>query len=97
MEIEGGWEEWLTLEYTAGIKGSFGYCCRFELLASWSCFVERTTVNKLVNSKFTASACGLVKFGDREDDENDCCCYFLCACVQECVCEEDEEWGAVGE
>lgn len=55
-----------------GIKGSFGYWCRFELSASRSCFVERTTVNKLVNGKFTAPACGLIKSGDGEDDENDC-------------------------
>lgn len=66
-----------------GIKGSFGYWCRFELLASWSCFVERTTVNKLVNGKFTAPACGLIKPGDRGDDENDC---DFCVCVHECVC-----------
>lgn len=53
-------EEALKVE-SGGIKGSFGYWCRFKLLASQSCFVERTTVDKLVNGKFTASACGLMK------------------------------------
>lgn len=65
-----GWEEVkddreaLTAE-GGGIKGSFGYWCHFELLASWSCFVERTTVNKLVNGKFITPACGLIKLEDR--------------------------------
>ena len=64
-----------------GIKGSFGFWCRFELLASWSCFVERTTLNKLVNGKFTAPACGPIKPGDGEDDENDCNFARVCVCV----------------
>lgn len=62
---------WQSVEL-GGIKGSFGYWSRFELLASWSCFVERATVNELVNGKFTAPACGPIKPGDGEDDENDC-------------------------
>lgn len=70
---------------SAGIKSSFGYWCHFELLASWSCFVERTTMNKLVNGKFTAPACGLMKSGDREDDENDCHCYFVCVFRSVCA------------
>lgn len=60
------------------LKAVSGSWCRLELLASWSCFVERTTVNKLVNGKFTAPACGPIKPGDRGDDENDC---DLCVCV----------------
>ena len=36
-------------------------------------------MNKLVNGKFTAPACGLIKPGDRGDDENDC--DFVCVCV----------------
>lgn len=80
----GGCGEWLTAE-VGDIKGSFGYWCRFELLASWSCFVERTTVNKLVNGKFTAPACGLIKPGDREDDENDCHCHFVCVFRRVCA------------
>lgn len=74
MANRGGW--WY--------KRQFGYWCRFELLASWSCFVERTTVNKLVNGKFTAPACGLIKPGDRGDDENDC--DFVCVLRSVCVC-----------
>ncbi len=90
-EVGEGGREWLTAE-GGGIKGSFAYWCRFELLASWSCFVERTTVNKLVNGKFTAPACGLIKPGDRGDDENDC--DFVCVCVCVCVCvSECVRWG----
>lgn len=46
-------------------------------------------MNKLVNGKFTAPACGLIKPGDRGDDENDC--DFLCVCV--CLCDGDEGRG----
>lgn len=42
-------------------------------------------MNKLVNGKFTAPACGLIKPGDREDDENDCHCHFVCLCSGGCV------------
>lgn len=40
-------------------------------------------MNKLVNGKFTAPACGLIKPGDRGDDENDCdfVCVFRSVCV----------------
>lgn len=41
-------------------------------------------MNKLVNGKFTAPACGLIKPGDRGDDENDC--DFLCVFRSVCVC-----------
>lgn len=77
------------------LKAVSGSWCRLELLASWSCFVERTTVNKLVNGKFTAPACGPIKPGDRGDDENDC---DLCVCVCDGDEKEEVEEGvAVGE
>lgn len=48
-------------------------------------------MNKLVNGKFTAPAWGLIKkkTEDREDDENDCHCCFVC--VLECLWDEDGE------
>lgn len=42
-------------------------------------------MNKLVNGKFTAPACGLIKPGDREDDENDCHCHFVCVFRRVCA------------
>lgn len=50
-------------------------------------------MNKLVNGKFTAPACGLIKPGDRGDDENDCD-FFVCVFMSVCACDGDEEgWG----
>lgn len=40
-------------------------------------------MNKLVNGKFTAPACGLIKPGDRGDDENDC--DFVCVYMSVCA------------
>lgn len=50
-------------------KGSLGCLSGFELSASRSCFVWTTTVNELVNGKFTVPAGGPIKAGDGEDGE----------------------------
>lgn len=50
-------------------KGRLGYLSHFELSASRSCFCVKTTVNELVNGKFTVPAGGPIKAGDGEDGE----------------------------
>lgn len=52
-----------------GGRGRLGYLSHFELWASGSCFVWKTTVNELVNGEFTVPAGGPIKAGDGEDGE----------------------------
>lgn len=49
-------------------------------------------MNKLVNGKFTAPACGLIKPEDRGDDDWD----FVCVLRSVCVCDGDEDGGGGG-
>lgn len=54
-------------------------------------------MNKLVNGKFTGTACGLIKRGDRGNDENDCDVVSVCEIGGRvgCSCrEKSEKWKA---